>query len=527
MSGLVVFALVGMGAEAEKPHVKWHADMSAMSTNYWKHWLPEPTRQMDAVIEQHRKADFAAKVGAPAGAEVEVVQIENAFFFGAQIFNFNQLGKAEWNAKYRELWGTLFNSGTVAFYWRGHEKYPGMPRFEERYEDTENFWNNCLHPIEQDHWRRPATDPVIDHLKARGCRIHAHPLVWGDSCDAMPYWLWDQFCPKAEKDALAAASGVVVPSRDTSRGRGCNDSYHGRRWVSAWQQIFAKLSDEEIARLIPTYLKAMEAAYERRVRQVAERYGARLDSCDVVNESARDFSRFGKNVKRGKLFDRSWYGLMPADYALKAFLWAKQYLPASTMLNLNDYMLPESAAQLPKLREAGAKIDVIGCQRHLILGSSLSGKLCRGEVPANLTPAGLLADLAPAAKLNMPIHISEVSITAPNETRHGQMVQAILMRHIFRCWFSCPQVAGITLWSVVDRTDWVCQSPFCGIFTRDMQPKIAYYALDDLVNHEWRTSLKVKAQDDGTVAFRGFKGRYRLTWKDQKGKTQTTYVTVK
>ena len=49
-----------------------------------------------------------------------------------------------------------------------------------------------------------------------------------------------------------------------------------------------------------------------------------------------------------------------------------------------------------------------------------------------------------------------------------------------------------------------------------MQPKTAYFAMDDLVNREWKTKLSVSAKG-GKVAFRGFRGKYRLTWSDAAG----------
>ena len=55
-----------------------------------------------------------------------------------------------------------------------------------------------------------------------------------------------------------------------------------------------------------------------------------------------------------------------------------------------------------------------------------------------------------------------------------------------------------------------------GLFTRDMQKKPAYHALDSLINHEWRTNVDALSRD-GKVSFRGFRGRYRLSWKGQDG----------
>ena len=91
-------------------------DRSVMSDKYWAIWNDEVQQKIDADIEKFRKADATVEVAAPAGAEVKVEQISHAFFFGAHIFNFNQLGKTEWNNRYKELYGTLFNSATVAFY---------------------------------------------------------------------------------------------------------------------------------------------------------------------------------------------------------------------------------------------------------------------------------------------------------------------------------------------------------------------------------------------------------------------------
>ena len=138
-------ALASVGVAEFKPN------RSVMSDAYWKVWNDDVQKRIDADIEKYRKADAVVDISAPDGVEVSVEQKTHAFFFGAHIFNFNQLGKKEWNDRYKELYGTLFNSATVAFYWRTLEPYPYATRFEERYEDTENFWNNCPQPKEQPH----------------------------------------------------------------------------------------------------------------------------------------------------------------------------------------------------------------------------------------------------------------------------------------------------------------------------------------------------------------------------------------
>ena len=76
---------------------------------------------------------------------------------------------------------------------------------------------------------------------------------------------------------------------------------------------------------------------------------------------------------------------------------------------------------------------------------------------------------------------------------------------------------GITWWNVVDDCGAPGEPSVSGLFTRDMEPKPSYHALDRLINREWKTRLTLKAGADGSVTFRGFKGKYRLTWADAAG----------
>ena len=60
-----------------------------------------------------------------------------------------------------------------------------------------------------------------------------------------------------------------------------------------------------------------------------------------------------------------------------------------------------------------------------------------------------------------------------------------------------------------------------------MQEKPAYHALDQLINHEWKTNTTVKADKGGNVEFRGFKGKYRITYKNDEGKTESVEYILK
>jgi hypothetical protein len=140
---------------------------------------------------------------------------------------------------------------------------------------------------------------------------------------------------------------------------------------------------------------------------------------------------------------------------------------------------------------------------------------------------GVTDDLSPAiewekmnrlSQANLPIHLSEITITAPNNDARGQEIQATIARNLYRLWFSTKNMMGITWWNVVDDCGAPGEPSVSGLFSRDMQPKPAYEALDSLINGEWKTKTAVTADADGAIAFRGFRGLYRLTWEDADGK---------
>ena len=126
----------------------------------------------------------------------------------------------------------------------------------------------------------------------------------------------------------------------------------------------------------------------------------------------------------------------------------------------------------------------------------------------------------------VPIHLSEITITAPNNDERGQAIQAVITRNLYRLWFSLKPMMGITWWNVVDDCGAPGEPSVSGLFSRDMEPKPAYFVLNDLINNQWKTRTCVKAGKDGSVEFRGFRGTYRLTWIDRSGAERSAEVVL-
>ena len=461
---------------------------NAMSEAYWKLWSPEVQGKIDKDIDQNRKADAVLQLkNAPKGAEVKVEQLSQDFIFGAHIFNFNQLGTTERNQKYKDLFGTLFNSATIAFYWKKFEMQPNRPRFREEYWDTEAYWNSVKEPKSEPHWRRPASDPVVAFCESKGIRLHGHNMIWGNRKWQYPEWIFDTFCPQDEK------AKILQLEKDG----------------------MDNLTPDQIAKLAPVYFKEMKRLYEKRVVELINYYGGRLQSWDVVNESSVDFH--GQSVT-GDLVCKSSYGLMPGDYIYDAFKTAGQLLPKNVKLNINDYKNDANyVSQTNDLIAHGCRIDIMGSQMHLF-NPQLCLDIADGK-PIE-SPQQVWDKMETIAKAGLPIHLSEITITSPGDDARGREIQAVIARNLYRLWFSIKPMMGITWWNVVDDCGAPGEPSVSGLFTRDMEPKPSFYALDNLINHEWKTNLTVKAGENGSLKFRGFKGRYKVSWKDQSGKEQ-------
>lgn len=268
----------------------------------------------------------------------------------------------------------------------------------------------------------------------------------------------------------------------------------------------------------PTWMssdrKEMEREIEDHVRILAGRYGKRIQNWDVVNEC----------------LDQAKRGIMPDDYTYKTYRWAMKYFPPEVTFNTNETDLrwgptPRYTEIVRDLVDRGVRVDYMGVQMH-IFKPEMSMDIARGK-DERLTPQRQWAALETYSQAEKPIYISEVTVSAPDNSPEGLAVQKEIVYNFYRLWFSHPSVAGITWWNLVDGGAAPGEPSYSGLFDKDMKPKPSYYILDQLINHEWRTSLSVKAPRDGRISWRGFKGTYRISWTDRKGRAHTQEVSVR
>lgn len=423
-----------------------------LSEKYNEYWNRVAQAKIDADIEKNRKADAVVELeNVQPGSEVKVEQKTHLFRFGGNMFLFGQLGSDEKNKAYADAFGDLWNSGTVAFYWKTLEFEPGNPRFVPGPDDSAEFWATVQDPKLQRHWRRPPTDPCVDYLESRGLNIHGHAIIYGMRRWGHPDWM-------------------------------------------------------------PTDRKEMETIFQAHVKQLADRYKGRINEWDVVNEC----------------YDQANRGIMPDDYTFKTFKWAQDYFPESVRLSTNECDMSWGPTRryveiARDLVDRGISVDLMGVQMHIF-----NQKHCQSIADGanSHTPEKMYAVLDTLKEANLPIHISEVTVSAPSDDDKGRAIQAIIAKNLYRLWFSYPNVAGITWWNSVDGGAAPGEPAISGIFDVNLKKKPVYYALDQLINHDWKTNLTCKADDSGKISFRGFRGRYQIIWTNKQGQTSQKEIEV-
>lgn len=266
---------------------------------------------------------------------------------------------------------------------------------------------------------------------------------------------------------------------------------------------------------MPSDRKKMEFYFEKHIQELALRYKDRIRMWDVVNEPVDQANR----------------GIMPDDYTYKSYKWAMKYFPESVIFNINDIDfksgIPYTRRYVEIARnmiDRGIRIDNVGAQMH-IFNPVEAQKIAEGD--NILTPAKLTEVVDCLNEVGRPVHVSEVTVCAPDSTRTGSAIQAVITENLYRFWFSCPNITGITWWNVVDGGGAPGEPSYSGLYDKEVNKKPVYETLDRLINREWKTSLTATSNAQGVVRFRGFKGHYRATWTSKNGKIEIQEFDIK
>ncbi len=161
-----------------------------------------------------------------------------------------------------------------------------------------------------------------------------------------------------------------------------------------------------------------------------------------------------------------YWGYYVPDYAVKAFEFARQYLPADTKLFYNDYNLDTSdgkrAAAIKFVQDidkahGSAIVDGIGTQMHVTLSGTSDDEDNNAEKVSELRAKvdKQFKELAATGKL---VRVTELDISlgtsSPSAAQYK--AQSDAYKTIFESYFeNVPQAqqSGITIWSLTDADD--------------------------------------------------------------------------
>ena len=257
----------------------------------------------------------------------------------------------------------------------------------------------------------------------------------------------------------------------------------------------------------------MDSLFKAHIQELASRYTDKIQRWDVVNECYDQVNRH----------------LMPDDYTFRCYQWANAFFPKSVSLNMNECDMHWPTTDINHYVEIarnllfrGARINNLGIQSHIMSTDEME-QMAEGTI-RYLTPEHIWANLQALSKAERPIYISEVTVCAPDSTPRGLAIQAAVTRNLYRIYFSHPNVRGITWWNMVDHGGFKGEPLYSGIYDVDMRPKPVYHVLDTLIHQEWTTRLTQAPDKNGELHFRGFKGRYRITWTDKKGHYHESFI---
>jgi len=251
---------------------------------------------------------------------------------------------------------------------------------------------------------------------------------------------------------------------------------------------------------LPKDPEELRGLYRKRFEEIAGRYAKDIPVWDVVNESLV----CGKN-----------YPLFTDDraYVAWAFNEAQRLFGAGPLLMINEVSGVSHQPgegnryfkQVRSLLDAGVGVEGIGFQVHFFSRKALDSSL---KSPT-WAPANLLDVYERFGAFERPLYVTEITISGAGE--NGAAVQAEIVRNLYRLWFSAPRMAGITWWNLGDGTAVKGENAAMGgLLDKDLAPKPACQALDELINRAWKTRAEGTTDAAGRFEFRGFGGTYEV-----------------
>ncbi|KAI0873311.1 carbohydrate-binding module family 1 protein [Hypoxylon argillaceum] len=184
------------------------------------------------------------------------------------------------------------------------------------------------------------------------------------------------------------------------------------------------------------------------ISNVVGHYKGKCYAWDVVNEGLNDDGTYRQNV---------FYNVLGDSYFALAFTAAAAADPAAK-LYYNDYNIESTGAKqaaaakiVSLVKAAGAKIDGVGMQAHLIVGST----------PSQSALQSAMASYVAAGATEVAYTELDIRFTTLPSTASGLQQQAADYAAVTKACLATKACVGITIWDYTDKYSWI-PSTFSG-----------------------------------------------------------------
>ena len=260
--------------------------------------------------------------------------------------------------------------------------------------------------------------------------------------------------------------------------------------------------------------------YERRCREISERYADKIRTIEVTNET-------WWWTERTALFNEP-------DFVEYCFRTARKYFPAN-QLGINeqsdlwregDRVNERYFMQIERELKKGTPIDAIGMQYHMFFKREKEFEMTRRQY----NPKHLFGVLDLYGTLGKPLQITEVTIPCYTDEAADEEKQAEILRRLYSIWFSHEKMEQIIYWNTVDGYAHAAEPGDMsagenyyrgGLIRFDFTKKPAYEMLRELIHKTWHTEADTQTKN-GIAKFKGFYGDYDLTIKTENGEIKKT-----
>ncbi len=255
--------------------------------------------------------------------------------------------------------------------------------------------------------------------------------------------------------------------------------------------------------------------YDRRCREISERYADKIPTIEVTNEMYWDTGVTDFYFNRDyvthcfKIADKYFSGNELAINEATPFAWC--WDSPNNIENTRYYQLAKS------LIDNNIRLDAIAMQYHMFYSRGDEAK----STEPYYNPYHLYKVMDSYAKLGKPLQISEITIPAYSNSEEDEELQADLIEKLYSIWFSHANVEQIIYWNVVD--GYAAFAPmgdmtsgenyfYGGLVRHDLTPKPSLKRIQYLFGEKWRTNCDFNIKN-GFGSFKGFYGEYELTVK--------------